>query len=102
MTDPTVPPSPEQTGDEEKQHADHWHGSNRIVIGILTVWFLVSLGASVLFRDFLDATLPMIGGAPFGFWMAQQGAIISFVLLLVIYRSLMNRLDHKHGLEDQV
>jgi putative solute:sodium symporter small subunit len=34
--------------------------------------------------------------------MAQQGAIISFVLLLVIYRSLMNRLDHKHGLEDQV
>lgn len=102
MTDPTVPSSRQQTGDEEQQHAAHWHGSNRIVIGILTVWFLVSLGASVLFREFLDAHLPPVGGAPFGFWMAQQGAILCFVVLLVVYRFLMNRLDHTHGLEDQV
>lgn len=100
MTDPTPPPSESPTEQEARQHAAHWHGSNRIVIGILTVWFLVSLGASVLFRDFLDATLPSIGGAPFGFWMAQQGAILSFVLLLIVYRFLMNRLDHHHGLED--
>ena len=101
MTDPTSTPAEDSASGIHQQHAAHWHGSNRIVFGILTAWFLVSLGASVLFRDFLDASLPAIGGAPFGFWMAQQGSILCFVLLLIIYRSLMNRLDHKHGLEDQ-
>jgi putative solute:sodium symporter small subunit len=45
----------------------------------------------------MDANLPSIGNAKFGFWMAQQGSIICFVLLLVLYAFLMNKLDHKHG-----
>jgi len=98
-----LPPDPTSTSEDVvQQHAAHWHGSNLIVLGVLTVWFLVSLGASILFRDFLDANVPMIGGAPFGFWMAQQGSILSFVILLIVYRFLMNRLDHKHGLEDRI
>jgi len=101
MTDPAPPPSDGSSSQEEQPHAAHWHGSNRIVLGILSMWFLVSLGASVLFRDFLDDSLPKLGGAPFGFWMAQQGAILSFVLLLLAYRFFMNRLDHQHGLEDE-
>lgn len=87
---------------EETAQSAHWHASIRIVIGILVLWFFVSLGCGILFREFLDETLPMIGGAPFGFWMAQQGSIISFVLLLILYQFLMNRLDKSYGLEDQV
>jgi putative solute:sodium symporter small subunit len=45
----------------------------------------------------MDANLPSIGNAPFGFWMAQQGSIIGFILILVTYAILMNRLDAKHG-----
>jgi putative solute:sodium symporter small subunit len=63
----------------------------------LAVWFSVSFGCGILFREWLDAYAPQIGSAPFGFWMAQQGAIICFVLLLVLYAFLMNRLDAKHG-----
>jgi len=87
---------------EKTAQSAHWHASIRIVIGILGLWFFVSLGCGVLFRDFLDESLPPVGGAPLGFWMAQQGSIISFVLLLILYRFLMNRLDKKHGLEDAV
>jgi putative solute:sodium symporter small subunit len=100
MTEPVSPFSETETKEVARHHAEHWHSSNRIVIGILLAWFSVSLGASILFRDFLDAALPPIGGAPFGFWMAQQGSIISFVILLIVYRALMNRLDHIHGMED--
>ncbi len=42
-----------------------------------------------------------IGGAPLGFWMAQQGSIFCFVVLLVIYARWMNKLDKKHGFEDK-
>jgi len=87
---------------EETAQRAYWHASIRIVIGILVIWFLVSLGCGVLFREFLDKNVSAVGGAPFGFWMAQQGSIISFVLLLLLYRFLMNRLDKKYGMEDAV
>ena len=67
----------------------------QIIAGILGVWFIASFGCGILFKETLDQY--SIGGAPFGFWMAQQGSIICFVVLLVTYTVLMNRLDDKYG-----
>jgi len=69
----------------------------RITLALLAVWFFISYGCSILLRDWLDANFPSVGSAPFGFWMAQQGSIIGFVLILITYAFLMNRLDTKHG-----
>lgn len=80
----------------------YWSKSLLIVGFILTLWAFVSLGCGIVFRDFLDSAIPNVGGAPFGFWMAQQGAIIGFLVLLFLYMVLMNGLDRKHGFgEDQ-
>lgn len=79
------------------KHEAYWATSLRIVQVILFLWFVVSLGCGVLFRELLDTHLPTVGGAPFGFWMAQQGSILGFLLLLVLYMVLMNGLDKKHG-----
>ena len=49
----------------------------------------------------MDINMPNIGNAKFGFWMAQQGSIICFVLLLVAYMVLMNKLDKKHGYDEE-
>ena len=75
----------------------HRRACLKIVLGLLSVWFTVSFGCGIIFREWLDANVPQVGNAPFGFWMAQQGAIICFVLLLLVYAFLMNRLDAKHG-----
>ena len=69
----------------------------RVVLGLLAVWFIVGFGCSILLRDWLDATFPQIGNAQFGFWMSQQGSIICFILILIAYRFLMNKVDAKHG-----
>ena len=69
----------------------------RLTLTLLVIWFFVSLGCSILLRSWMDAHMPAIGNAPFGFWMAQQGSIICFVLLLITYAVLMYRLDSKHG-----
>ena len=63
-------------------HARYWRKNIVLVFVILAIWFTVSLGSGILFRDWLDANFPKVGNAPFGFWMAQQGAIICFVGLL--------------------
>ncbi len=104
MSDPDIPSAEakaETPPTPPADHAAHWKGSIRIVLGILATWFFISLGCSVLFREFLDSHLPSVGGAPFGFWMAQQGSILGFVLLLIVYRKLMNSLDQRHHLEDE-
>lgn len=89
-------PKPFSKDAVRKQHA-YWGKSLRIVFFILGLWFFLSLGCGVLFREWLDTTLPNVGGAPFGFWMAQQGSIVGFLGLLVLYMVLMNRLDHQSG-----
>ena len=65
---------------------------------LLSVWFLMSYGCAILFVDFLDRI--KIGGFRLGFWLAQQGSIYVFVMLIFIYVYLMNRLDKKHGVEE--
>ena len=79
----------------------HWRACLKITLSLLAVWCIVSFGAAILLRDWCDEKLPNIGNAPFGFWMAQQGSIITFVLILVVYAWLMNRLDRKHGYSEE-
>lgn len=89
-------PSKDSPQGDEKQNT-YWVNSLRIVLFILSLWLFVSLGCGVLFREWLDTNLPNVGGAPFGFWMAQQGAIVVFLVLLFLYMVLMNALDRKNG-----
>mgnify|MGYP006445452225 CR=1 FL=1 len=77
----------------------YWRSSLRIVAVVLCIWFTVSYGCGILFKESLDTI--KIGNAPFGFWMAQQGSIICFVLLLIGYMFSMNKLDAKHGYDKE-
>ncbi|MDE0935356.1 MAG: DUF4212 domain-containing protein [Mariniblastus sp.] len=86
--------------DDGRQNV-YWTKNLQIVMFILAIWFVISLGCGVLFRESLDASFPAMGGAPFGFWMAQQGAIIGFLALLFLYMILMNSLDRNSGFDQE-
>jgi|TARA_B110000037_G_scaffold123866_1_gene141253 putative solute:sodium symporter small subunit len=75
----------------------YWRANLGIVFLLLLFWFLSSFGAGILFSDYLDKI--KIGGFNLGFWFAQQGSIIVFVFLIIIYCILMNRLDEKFNKE---
>ena len=72
----------------------YWRAVKRLTVGLLLVWALVSFGAGIVLRPWLDSW--SVGGAPLGFWMAQQGAIYVFVALIVIYCIAMDRLEAKY------
>ena len=62
---------------------------------LLLCWFLFSLGCGVLWVDYLNQwTLPGTG-FKLGFWFAQQGSIIAFVIIVFTYALLMNRTDKR-------
>lgn len=83
-----------------KSAADaYWKANLRIVGGSLVVWFLVSYGAGILFADALNSMVS-IGGTGLGFWFAQQGSIIVFLILIAFYAWRMNKLDREHEVDE--
>ncbi len=82
----------------QESHRKYWQSNLRILGSLLAIWFSVSYGCGILFKETLDKF--SVGGAPFGFWMAQQGSIIVFVILLITYAFLMNNLDKKFGYDE--
>ncbi len=93
--------STEESTAKPVSRGGYWSQSLRVVYIVLAIWLFASLGCGILFRELLDSLLPSVGGAPFGFWMAQQGSIISFLALLLLYRFLMNRLDKQYGFDER-
>ena len=77
----------------------YWSANLKLVGCLLIVWFVVSFGCGILFKEQLDQF--SVGGAPLGFWMAQQGSILCFVLLLFAYSYFMNKLDKEHGYDEE-
>lgn len=77
----------------------YWKANLRILAVLLTAWVAVSYGAGILFVEELNRF--RLGGAPLGFWFAQQGAIYAFVLIISVYVFLMNRVDRRYGLREE-
>jgi putative solute:sodium symporter small subunit len=71
----------------------YWKTNVRYLVVLLSLWFIVSYGCGILFVDQLNSI--RLGGFKLGFWFAQQGAIYCFVVIILVYVLLMNRLDDK-------
>lgn len=76
----------------------YWLANLKILAILLSVWFISSFGLGILFAEELNSI--RIGGFKLGFWFAQQGSIFVFVILIFIYVKYMNKLDKKHGVEE--
>ena len=84
--------------DSTKNQKKYWKENIRLLLILLSIWFLVSFGAGILWVEELNAI--RLGGFKLGFWFAQQGSIYVFVILIFIYVKLMNKLDKKYGYDD--
>ena len=84
---------------DKREAAQAYWKANRLLITILlAIWFVVSFGFSILFAE--DLSTVKIGQLPASFWWAQQGAMMVFVLLILAYALIMDRLDRKYGVGD--
>jgi putative solute:sodium symporter small subunit len=89
--------SQEDTVDEH-QRREYWRRNLRLMAVLLTIWALVSFGAGILFVEPLNEVV--VAGFPLGFWFAQQGSIITFVILIAVYVTRMDKLDAEYGIDE--
>ena len=83
---------------DDAQRQEYWRRNLRLMAVLLVIWALASFGAGILFADALNAV--EILGFPLGFWFAQQGSIIVFVLIIAVYVWRMDRLDAEYGIDE--
>ncbi len=83
--------------DVSKQKA-YWNENLIYIIVLLSIWFFVSFVCGIMVVDELDAI--RLGGFKLGFWFANQGSMVTFVVLIWVYVWLMNRLDLKYDVHE--
>ncbi|WP_299863046.1 DUF4212 domain-containing protein [uncultured Roseobacter sp.] len=77
----------------------YWSANVRLILISLVIWALVSFGFGIILRPALAGIA--VGGTDLGFWFAQQGSIIVFLILIFFYAWRMNKLDREHGVDEE-
>lgn len=83
----------------DKSAQSYWKAVLGLIFKIMIVWFLVSLGAGILFAPMLNGI--HLGGYPLGFWFAQQGSIYMFIALIFFYAKKMGDLDREFDVHEE-
>ncbi len=81
-----------------KNLKDYWKRNLLYLVVLLSIWFLCSYGAGIIWKDSLDSV--RFGGFKLGFWFAQQGAMYIFCILIFVYVWLMNKLDKEYDVHE--
>lgn len=76
----------------------YWRRTVQRILVLLVIWFIAGPLMGIILVEPLNRL--SIGGVPFGFWMAQQGAIYVFVVLIFVNAWLADRTDHEFDVHE--
>ena len=79
-----------------ERHRQYWQKNLRITGILLVIWFFVTFVLGYFARDLNFNFF----GWPFSFWVAGQGALIVYVVIIGYYAYYMNRLDNEFGVAE--
>ncbi len=76
----------------------YWRATLQRILLLLAVWLLAGPVLGILLVVPLNAYT--LAGVPLGFWMAQQGSIYVFVVLIFLNAWLADRADRAFGVDE--
>lgn len=79
-----------------QEHRKYWRRNLRVTAVLLAIWFVVSFVLAYFARELSFNCF----GWPFSFYMAAQGALIVYLLIIWYYARHMDRLDHEFGVDE--
>ena len=78
------------------KHQEYWRKNLSITAVLLLIWFIATFVIGYFARD-LDFNF---FGWPFAFYMAGQGSLIIYVVIIWYYARYMNNLDRAYGVQE--
>ncbi|MFZ1431398.1 MAG: DUF4212 domain-containing protein [Geminicoccaceae bacterium] len=76
---------------------EYWHKTRNLMWFCLLVWFVFGFGIHFFVRDLNEITFL---GFPLGFYMAAQGSLIVFVVLIFWFAHRQNQIDEEYGVAE--
>jgi len=89
MSDNTIP---------SEQAIRHWSRTRSLMFITLFIWFIFSFVVHFFAPELNEITFI---GFPLGFYMAAQGSLIIFVVLIFWFASRQNRIDEDCGMAEE-
>jgi putative solute:sodium symporter small subunit len=83
--------------DLEKRKKEYWLKNLQLTGILLVIWFVVTFVIGFYARDLTFTFL----GWPFSFWVASQGALVVYMLIIWFYARSMNRMDEDYGVAEK-
>ena len=77
----------------ETRHRVYWRWNLAIIGILLAFWGIASFLCSIVFVESLNRF--SIGKLPLGYWIANQGSMYLFVVLILIYAVAMDWIDRR-------
>jgi putative solute:sodium symporter small subunit len=80
-----------------EKHREYWRRTVNVTIVLLAIWFIVTF---VMAYFAIELHSIVIAGFPVSFYMAAQGSLIIYVLLIWYYARKMGELDREYGVAE--
>lgn len=82
---------------ETEKSERYWSATRALMFFMLFLWAVFSFGVHFFVRD-LNSIVFL--GFPLGFYMAAQGSLIAFVLMLVWFARAQDKIDRKYDVAE--
>jgi len=80
-----------------EKHREYWKRTLNLTIVLLAIWFVVTF---VMAYFAIPLHGIVIAGFPLSFYMAAQGSLIIYVVLIWYYARKMGELDQEYGVAE--
>ena len=84
----------EQTNDQA-----HWSRTTKLMLAHLFVWFIFGYVVHMFVVPLNTITIPFLH-FPLGFYMAAQGSLIVFVVMLFVFARQQDKIDREFGVAE--
>ena len=84
----------------QENDAAHWAKTSRLMWTHLGVWFFFGYVIHMFVVPLNKIVIPILG-FPLGFYMAAQGSLIVFVVMLFVFAKQQNNIDREFGYAEE-
>lgn len=81
-----------------EKHISYWNKNLATTGVLLAIWFVVTFVMAFFARELASFNF---FGWPFSFYMAAQGSLIIYVIIIGFYAWRMRQLDIEHGVQEE-
>ena len=85
-----------ESADLRQREEAHWRKTTRLMLTHLGIWFFFGYVVHMFVVPLNKIIIPVLN-FPLGFYMAAQGSLIVFVVMLFMFARQQDKIDRDHG-----